>query len=114
MTFTLKPNAAQRENLMRIADGLVVGIALTLPWSTSATIILICLWAVTVLPTIEPETLKQEMTRPAAFLPVALFVFAAIGMLWSPVSLKERLGGIDSFLKLLTIPLKNMIFGAQS
>jgi hypothetical protein len=85
MTFTLKPNAAQRESLMRIADGLVVGIALALPWSTSATVILICLWVVTVLPTIEPETLKQEMTRPAAFLPVALFVFATIGMLWSPV-----------------------------
>jgi O-antigen ligase len=105
MTFTLKPNAAQRESLMRIADGLVVGIALALPWSTSATVILICLWVVTVLPTIEPDTLKQEMSRPAAFLPVALFVFATIGMLWSPVPLKERLGGIDSFLKLLTIPL---------
>jgi O-antigen ligase len=105
MTLTLKPNAAQRESLMRIADGLVVGIALALPWSTSATVILICLWVVTVLPTIEPDTLKQEMSRPAAFLPVALFVFATIGMLWSPVPLKERLGGIDSFLKLLTIPL---------
>ena len=55
MTFALKPNAAQRESLMRLADGLVIGIAVALPWSTSATVILICLWAGLVLPTIEPD-----------------------------------------------------------
>jgi hypothetical protein len=105
MTLVLKPSATQRESLIRLADWLVVGIAVALPWSTSATVILICVWAITVIPTIEPTELKQEMTRPAAFLPVALFAFAALGMLWADVSLKERIGGIDSFLKLLTIPL---------
>lgn len=105
MTFALKPNAAQRESLMRLADGLVIGIAVVLPWSTSATVILICVWALTVIPTIEPQDLKEEMTRPAAVLPIALFALAAIGMLWADVPFKERLKGIDSFLKLLTIPL---------
>ena len=40
MTFALKPSAAQRESLMRLADYLVIGIAVALPWSTSATVIL--------------------------------------------------------------------------
>ncbi|MBZ0147320.1 MAG: O-antigen ligase family protein, partial [Pseudorhodoplanes sp.] len=105
MTLALKPNAAQRESLMRIADWLVVGIAVALPWSTSATIIGVALWALAVIPTIEPQDLKREMSRPAALLPVALFALAVIGMLWSPVILKERIGGLDSFLKILTIPL---------
>lgn len=105
MTFALKPNAAQRESLMRIADGLVVGIALALPWSTSGVVILVCIWALVIIPTIEPDEFVQEMKRPAALLPVALFVLAALGMLWADVSFKERLRGIDSYLKLLTIPL---------
>jgi O-antigen ligase len=105
MTFSLKPSAAQRESLMRLADNLAIGIVVVLPWSTSATIILICIWALTVFPTIEPQELKEEMTRPASYLPVALFVFAAIGMLWAGVTMKERINGVDSYLKLLTIPL---------
>ncbi len=105
MTFALKPSVAQRKSLMRIADGLVVGIALVLPWSTSATVILVCIWALTILPTIELDEFLQEMKRPASLLPVALFVLAALGMLWADVSLKERIRGIDSYVKLLTIPL---------
>src|SRR5689334_11822202 len=104
MTFAFKPNPAQREKLMRTADLLVVGIALALPWSTSGVVILVCLWALTLLPTIEWDELVAEMRRPAAFLPVALFALAALGMLWADVSLKERFRGIDSYVKLLTIP----------
>lgn len=105
MTFALKQTAVRREGLRRIADSLVIGIAIALPWSTSATIIGVALWAVFAILTIEPQELKEEMKRPAAFLPVALFVLAAAGMLWADVSFKERFGGLDSFLKLLTIPL---------
>ena len=50
MTFALKPNAAQRESLMKVADGLVVGIALALPWSTSGVVILVCIWALVIIP----------------------------------------------------------------
>jgi O-antigen ligase len=105
MTLALKPSAAQRESLMRLADYLMIGVAIALPWSTSATIILICAWALIVIPTIEPKEFKDEVKRPAAYLPVALFVLAVLGMLWADVSFKERLKGTDSFLKLLTIPL---------
>ncbi|HKY85206.1 MAG TPA: O-antigen ligase family protein [Pseudorhodoplanes sp.] len=105
MILALTPSSAQREKLMRLADYLVIGIAVALPWSTSATVIGICLWALVVIPTIEPKELWDEMKRPAALLPVALFALAALGMLWADVPFKERIKGIDSFLKLLTIPL---------
>ncbi len=105
MTLAMKSTDTRREGLMRLADYLVVGIAIALPWSTSATVILICIWALVVIPTITPQEFREEMTRPAAYLPVALFVLAALGMLWADIPFKDRLKGINSFLKLLTIPL---------
>ena len=38
-------------------------------------------------------------------MPVALFVLAALGMTWADVSWAERFGGLDSFAKLLMIPI---------
>ena len=43
--------------------------------------------------------------NPAGYLPVALFVFGVIGMVWADVSLHERWKGLESFIKLLMIPL---------
>ena len=105
MTLALRSSRVRRESLMRLADYLVVGIAIMLPWSTSATGILIGIWALIVIPTITPMELKEEMKRPAACLPVALFALAVAGMLWADIPFKDRLKGVDSFLKLLTIPL---------
>ncbi len=105
MTFESKLTSAQRDSLIKIADTLVICLALVLPWSTSATVILICIWVLVVIPAIEPKELMQEMKQPASYLPVALFALAALGMLWADVSFKERIKGIDSYLKLLTIPL---------
>jgi hypothetical protein len=42
---------------------------------------------------------------PAGYLPVALFAFGVIGMLWADVGLHERWKGLESFIKLLMIPL---------
>ena len=41
----------------------------------------------------------------AGVLPVALWPLAAAGMLWADVSLAERIDGLNSFHKLLAIPL---------
>ena len=41
----------------------------------------------------------------AGVLPVALWALAAAGMLWADVSLAERIDGLNSFHKLLAIPL---------
>ena len=37
--------------LTKIADGLAVAVAVSLPWSTSATSILLVLWLITLIPT---------------------------------------------------------------
>ena len=91
--------------LSRLADALVVAIAVSLPWSTSATSILIVLWLLAFLPTLQLADLRQEASTAAGGLPLLLFVLGAIGMAWADVPLKERLYGCESFLRLLVIPL---------
>jgi len=94
-----------RETLARIADGLVVAIAIALPWSTSATSVLAVLWVFALLPTVRWADLRQELVTPAGGLPVLLVVLGLLGMLWADVTLFERWKGFDSFAKLLAIPL---------
>jgi O-antigen ligase len=94
-----------RHRLSRIADGLVVAIAVSLPWSTSATGILVVLWLLALLPTCEPSEIRRELATPAGALPVLLVALGIVGMLWADVGLVERFKGLDSFFKLLAIPL---------
>src|SRR5664280_1599817 len=49
--------------------------------------------------------LRRELTTAAGGLPVLLLLFGIAGMLWADVALIERWRGLDSFLKLLVIPL---------
>jgi O-antigen ligase len=101
----LRARFPDRERLARVADGLVVAVAVSLPWSTSATGILVVAWLLVLIPTLEPAALRRELTTPAGALPVALWGLAVIGMLWADVPLSERLAGLGSFHKLLVIPL---------
>jgi O-antigen ligase len=94
-----------RGRLARIADGLVVAVAVSLPWSTSATGILIVLWLLAFIPSIDAATLRREALTWAGGLPVLLWLLAAVGMLWTDASLSERLGGLLGFHRLLVIPL---------
>lgn len=94
-----------RARLAEIADWLVVAVAVSLPWSTSATSILLVLWLIAVVPSFEWSELRQSIAIPAAGLAIALFLFAALGMLWAHVSLYDRWQGLNGFLKLLPIPL---------
>src|SRR5215813_7158246 len=73
-----------RSRWMAVVDWLAVGVAVSLPWSTSVTAILVTLWILAVL----------------------LWVLAAIGMLWAAdVSWHDRIGGLGKFHRLLVIPL---------
>ena len=90
---------------MRAADWLAVAIALSLPWSTSATGILVALWLVAVIPTLDVRTLRQIVLTPAGGLPVLLVLLGVAGTLWADVTWAERWGGLGSFVKLLAIPL---------
>ncbi len=94
-----------RARIAQLADWLAVAVAVSLPWSTSATAILIALWLVAAVPTLNIEMLRREFASAAGGLPVLLWVLAAVGMLWADVSWSERLYGLGGFHRLLAIPL---------
>ena len=87
------------------ADWLAVGVAVALPWSTTATGICIAAWLVALLPTLDAAAVKRELFAAAGGLPVLLWCLGAVGMLWADVSWVERLQGFGSFNRLLMIPL---------
>jgi len=104
-TILLRAKTLDRQAVQQLADWLAVAVAASLPWSTTATGILIALWLVAALPTLELGALRREIESPAGGLPVLLWLFAALGLLWADVSWSERLGGFDSFHRLLVIPV---------
>lgn len=97
--------AIDRARLAQFADWLAVAVAVSLPWSTSATAILIVLWLLALLPTLDVGDVPRELATAAGGLPVLLWVLAVIGMLWADVVWRERLEGLGGFHKLLVIPL---------
>jgi O-antigen ligase len=90
---------------VRLADWLAVAVAASLPWSTTATGVLLATWLVTLASVIDPASVRRELMSTAGGLPVALVAMAALGMAWSQASLGERLQGLEGFCKLLLIPL---------
>lgn len=90
--------------LTRLADGLAAATAISLPWSTSAVSILMGLWLVTLIPTLDWASLRRTLLTPAGGLPVLFVLLGLAGMLWADVSLHERWKGFESFLKLIAIP----------
>jgi O-antigen ligase len=98
MTLDLKQVA-------RVADWEAVALAIALPWSTSATVILLVVWLVTLIPTLDFAMIWREVKTPAGGLPVLLWVLAVFGMLWADVSWSDRFAGLQGFHRLLMIPL---------
>jgi O-antigen ligase len=94
-----------RGRLSRLADGLVVAVAMSLPWSTSATGILIAVWLLAVLPSLDFAAVRREVLSYAGGLPVVLWLLGVLGMAWADVPWAERLAGFSSFHRLLVIPL---------
>src|SRR5450756_648998 len=105
MTTPARPGFFNRALLTRAADALAVAVAISLPWSTSATSILVIVWLAVLLPTLRLAELRRELTTAVGGLPVLLLLFGIAGMLWADVALIERWKGLDSFFKLLVIPL---------
>jgi O-antigen ligase len=94
-----------RVHLAALADHLAAAAAISLPWSTSATSILVPLWAAAAFATLDGAALRRMALTPAATLPVALVALAVAGALWSEAGWPERLSGLTPFIKLLMIPL---------
>jgi O-antigen ligase len=91
--------------LQRVADWLAVAVVVSLPWSTSMSVILIVLWLLAVLPTLAIIDARRELLTAAGGLPVLLWLFAALGMLWADVPWAERIDGLGGFHRLLAVPL---------
>jgi O-antigen ligase len=99
------PARFDRNRLLPVADGLAVAVAVALPWSTSAAEILVWVWLVVLIPTVELAELRRALRAPPGGLPVLLVALALIGTLWAfGVPFKERLGGLSGYYKLLFIP----------
>jgi len=105
MTGTLAATLFDRARLERAADALAVAVVASMPWSTTATSILIALWLLALVPTLDWLAVRQELWTPAGGLPVLFCLLGALGTLWADVPWNERFGGLDSFHRLLFIPL---------
>jgi len=105
MTTPARPGFFNRAPLTRTADAAAVAVAVSLPWSTSATSLLVVVWLIVLLPTLRLAELRRELATAAGGLPVLLVLLGVIGMLWADVTWIERWKGLDSFFKLLVIPL---------
>ncbi len=98
MTLDLK-------RLAQLADWEAVAVVIALPWSTSATAILLAVWLITLIPTLDLAAIWREVKSPVGGLPVLLWLLGAFGMLWADVSWPDRVAGLGSFHRLLMIPL---------
>jgi O-antigen ligase len=90
---------------IRNVDLLTVLLAILLPWSTTGVVIVVALWVIALVPTIEPGAFWRSLKRPVCVLPIALFVLALVGTLWSDAPWGERLHAVGPTAKLLVLPL---------
>jgi len=88
----------------KAADILAALIALSLPWSTSLVGIFSIIWLAAVAPTLDFRLFLQSLKRPISALPIALFVLALVGTLWSGASWGARLYAVGPVAKLLVMP----------
>jgi O-antigen ligase len=104
-TLSLIGRSALVPRFARHADAYAIGAAVVLPWSKSLTSILIVLWLIALVPTLKLADVRREIVTPAGGLSVLLFALGLLGMAWTDASWPERLGGFDSFIKFLLLPL---------
>jgi O-antigen ligase len=86
------------------ADSFAILTALVLPWSTSLVAIFVLCWLATAAWILDYRVYFQSLKRPICFLPIALFLLAAIGTLWSDASWAARLYAVGPAAKLLVLP----------
>jgi O-antigen ligase len=98
-------NFDHKQHFARLADGLAVALAVSLPWSTSATAIIAGLWLLALTPTLDFPSLRRIVFMPGGGLPVLFVALGALGMVWAEVPWAERFDGLGSFIKFLFIPL---------
>jgi O-antigen ligase len=93
---------AAREKNVDIVAALI---AFSLPWSTSLVGIFAIVWLVTLAPTLDFKRFLQSLKRPVCALPIALFLLALAGTLWSDAPWGVRSYALSPVTKLLVLPL---------
>ncbi|MGA2287253.1 O-antigen ligase family protein [Bradyrhizobium sp.] len=99
--------SAWRDPAARIlnVDLVAVLLAILLPWSTSGAAMAAVLWVIALVPTLEAGAFLRSLKRPICVLPIAMFVLALVGTLWSHAPWAERLHAVGPTVKLLALPL---------
>jgi O-antigen ligase len=82
-----------------------IATAFFLPFSTSGQAIAVSVFAVLALLTLDRARFIDTMRKPAAWLPVALFVLIMVGVLWSMQPFAGAIKWVGPYAKLLLIPL---------
>src|SRR5882757_6065154 len=77
----------------------------SLPWSTSLAGIFNALMLLCMVPFLDLRAFLQSLRRPISAAPIALFVLALVGTLWSDASWGARLHAVSPAAKLLVLPL---------
>lgn len=62
---SISDKVIDRERLTRLADGLAIALAASLPWSTSATSIIAALWLAAFIPTLDRQALCRVLATSA-------------------------------------------------
>ena len=88
------------------SDVAAVLIAASLPWSTTLVAIFAVMFLISMAAFLDVKALLQSLKRPICALPIAMFVLAAAGTLWSDAPWGERLHAVGPTAKLLMLPLK--------
>jgi O-antigen ligase len=86
-------------------DIFFVLVALSLPWSTSLVAICAVAALITMAPFFDAKAFLEIFKRPVSALPVALFLLAVAGMLWSEAPWGARLYSAGPAAKLLMVPV---------
>ncbi|WP_315721163.1 MULTISPECIES: O-antigen ligase family protein [unclassified Bradyrhizobium] len=85
-------------------DVVAILLAASLPWSTSLVSILGVVMLITMVPYLDIERLLKILKQPIALAPIALFVLALVGTLWSDAAWGVRLYAVGPAAKLLVLP----------
>ena len=73
---------------------LAAALVVSLPWSTSATGIILGLWLLALIPRSDVASLRRVVATPAGGIPVLLWLLGLAGMLWAfGVPMAERWDG---------------------
>jgi O-antigen ligase len=90
---------------MATVDIVAVLLAASLPWSTSLVGIFGVVLVIVMLPTIDIGDFAASLKRPVCVAPVALFLLALVGTLWSDARWGMRFYAVAPTAKLLLLPL---------